>query len=130
MDYLEISPDENLNIFAAKLKKAGFKIISSYTYRNMNPNCQKYFHFYKNGYFGFAEMTYRGVYSVGAEYKHSLEFGKGTKALMDIPENSLTVEWAEKSIELAKEIIEVAKRADNWDLDEFLDSDIRPKELI
>lgn len=129
-NYLEISPDENLNIFAAELKKAGYKIISSYTYRNINPMFQKFFHFYKKGYFGFAELSYKGVYTIGAEYKHSLEFGKGTQVYKGDKEHCLTLDQADKSIELAIDIVEKSKAAENWELEEFLNSDIRPKELL
>jgi hypothetical protein len=129
MKELTIAPDENLNIFASQLKKAGFKIINSYTYKNLNPAFQKFFHFYKDGYIGFAEMTYKGVYTIGAEYKHSLEFGKGTQYYRGEVQDCLTIENAKESLKMAKDIVK-NNLAENWKLEEFLDSDIRPKELL
>lgn len=127
---LNVSPSPILNKFAEELKEAGYLIINSYTYKNSDPSLQKYFHFYKDGYFGFAEETCKGVYSIGAEYQHSLEFGKGTQARRGSIDQCLTLEHAEKSIDLAKHIIEVEGVAKNWEMDEFLQSNLHPRILI
>jgi len=129
MKTIKVTKTEDLNEFATLLLSNGYDIISSYNKEDPGNSFNTYFHFHKDGFFGYCQKERFEGFGLSTVNKPCKKFGTGHGFLKSW--DCLTLEKAEECLKFAKRLINNKEEIKNYNsVNEFLEKSFSKKELI